>query len=63
MGTHRTKTWFTSKEVVRRIGEDIYRVKVGPRQFRERHESEFRACELGIRGKQVCLDYTAHEAD
>ena len=29
MGTHRTKTWFTPGEVVRRIGEDTYRIKVG----------------------------------
>ena len=33
MGTHRTKTWFTPGEVVRRIGEDTYRVNVGPGQF------------------------------
>ena len=33
MGTHRTKTWFTPGEVVRRIGEDSYRIKVGHRQF------------------------------
>ena len=36
MGTHRTKTWFTPGEVVRRIGEDTYRIKVGYGQFRER---------------------------
>ena len=29
MGTHRTKTWFTPGEVIRRIGEDTYRIKVG----------------------------------
>ena len=29
MGTHRTKTWCTPREVVRRIGEDTYRIKVG----------------------------------
>ena len=40
MGTHRTKTWFTPGEVVRRIGEDTYRIKVGHGQFRERHESQ-----------------------
>ena len=33
MGTHRTKTWFTPGEVVRRIGEDTYRIKVGHGQF------------------------------
>ena len=42
MGTHRTKTWFTPGEVVRRIGEDTYRIKVGHGQFRERHESQLR---------------------
>ena len=63
MGTHRTKTWFTPGEVVRRIGEDTYRVKVGPGKFRERHESQLRAREPNIRGKRVSLDYTAHEAD
>ena len=42
MGTHRTKTWFTPGEVIRRIGEDNYRIKVGHRQFRERHESQLR---------------------
>ena len=40
MGTHRNKTWFTPGEVVRRIGEDTYRIKVGHGQFRERHESQ-----------------------
>ena len=45
MGTHRTKTWFTPGEVVRRIGEDTYRIKVGHGQFRERHEGQIRARE------------------
>ena len=63
MGTHRTKTWFTPGEVVRRIGEDTYRIKVGPRQFRERHESQLRPREPDVRGKHVSLDYAAHEAD
>ena len=63
MGTHRTKTWFTSGEVVRRIGEDTYRIKVSPGQFRERHESELRPREPDVRGKHVFLDYAAHEAD
>ena len=42
MGIHRTKTWFTPGEVVRRIGEDTYRIKVRHGQFRERHESQLR---------------------
>ena len=63
MGTHCTKTLFTPGEVVRRIGEDTYRTKVGPGQFRERHESQLRAREPDIRGKHVSLNYTAHEAD
>ena len=63
MGTHRTKTWFTPGEVVRRIGEDTYRIKVGRGQFRERHESQLLAREPDIRGKHVSLNYTAHEAD
>ena len=42
MGTHRTKTWFAPGEVVRRIGEDTYRIKVGHGQFQERHESRRR---------------------
>ena len=42
MGTHRTKTWFTPGEVVRRIREDTDRIKVGHGQFRERHESQLR---------------------
>ena len=29
MGTHRTKTWFTPGEMVRRIGEDTYRIMLG----------------------------------
>ena len=40
MGTHRMKIWFTAGEVVRRIGEDAYRIKVGPEHFGERHESQ-----------------------
>ena len=63
MGTHRTKTWFTPGEVVRRIGEDTYRIKVGHGQFRERHESQLRVREPDLRGQHVSLDYAAHEAD
>ena len=63
MGTHRTKTWFTPGEVVRRIGEDTYRIKVGHGQFQERHESQLRVWEPDLRGQHVSLDYTAHEAD
>ena len=62
-GTHRTKTWFTPGEVVRRIGKDTYRIKVGHGQFKERHESQLRVREPDIRGQHVSLDYTAHEAD
>ena len=63
MGTHRTKTWFTPGEVVRRIGEDTYRIKLGHGQFRERHESQLRVREPDLRGQHVSLDYAAHEAD
>ena len=63
MGTHRTKTWFTPGEVVRRIGEDTYRIKVGHGQFREHHESQLRVREPDLRGQHVSLDYAAHEAD
>ena len=63
MGTHRTKTWFTPGEVVRRIGEDTYRIKVGHGQFRERHESQLRVREPDLRGQHVSLSYAAHEAD
>ena len=35
MGTYRTKTSFTPREVVRRIDEDTYRIKVGHGQFWE----------------------------
>ena len=63
MGTHRTKTWFTPGEVVRRIGEDTYRIKVGHGQFWKRHESQLRVREPDLRGQHVFLDYAAHEAD
>ena len=63
MGTHRTKTWFTPGEVVRRIGEDTYRIEVGHRQFREGHKSQLRVQEPDLRGQHVSLDYAAHEAD
>ena len=63
MGTHRTNTWFTPREVVRRIGEDTYRIKVGHGQFRERHESQLRVREPDLRGQHVSLSYAAHEAD
>ena len=63
MGTHRTKTWFTPREVVCRTGEDTYCIKVGHRQFRERHESQLRVREPDLRGQHVSLDYTADEAD
>ena len=56
-GTHRTKTWFTPGEVVRRIGEDTCRIKEGHGQFRERHESQLRAREPDLRGQHVSLDY------
>ena len=63
MGTHRTKTWSTTREVVRRIGEDTYGIKVGLGEFMERRQSPLRACEPDVLGKHVSLDYTAHEAD
>ena len=63
MGTHRTKTWFTPGQVVRRICEDTYRIKVGHGQFRERHETQLRVREPDLRGQHVSLDYAAHEAD
>ena len=63
MGTHRTKTWFTPGEVVCRIGEDTYRIKVGHGQFRERHESQLRVREPDLRGQHVSLAYAANEAD
>ena len=63
MGTHCTKTWFTPGKVVRRIGEDTYRIKVGHGQFQERHESQLRVPEPDLRGQHVSLDYAAHEAD
>ena len=63
MGTHRTETWFTPGEVVRRIGEDTYRIKVGLGQFQERQESQLPVREPDLRGKHVSLDYAAHEAD
>ena len=63
MGTHRTKTWFTPGEVVHRIGEDTYRIKVGHRQLWERHESQLRVREPDLRGQHVSLSYAAHEAD
>ena len=44
---------------MRRIGEDTYRIKVGPGQFRERHESELGARESNIRGNHVSPDFTA----
>ena len=37
LGTHLTQTWFTPGEVVRRLGQDAYRVKVGPGRYREHH--------------------------
>ena len=63
MSNHRTKTWFTPREVVCRNCEDAYRIKVGPGQFRELNESELRVREPDVRGKHVSLDYAAHEAD
>ena len=62
MGTYRTKTWLTRGDVVCRIGDDTYRIKVSRGQFRKRHESPLRACEHDIGGKHVSLDYIAHEA-
>ena len=63
MGTHRTKTWFTPGEVVRRMDEDTYRIKVGHGQFQECHKSQLRVREPHLRGRHVSLDYAAHEAD
>ena len=61
-GTHHTKTWFRPAEVVRRIGEDTYRINMRPGQFWERHESQLRARESDICSKHVFLDYSAREA-
>ena len=63
MGTYRSKTWPTRGDVVCRIGDDTYRIKVSRGQFRKRHEGPLRACEHNICGKHVSLDYTAHDAD
>ena len=63
MGTHLTRTWFASRGMVRRIGEDTCRIKVGPGRFRERHESQLRAGEPDVREKHVSLHYTSHGAD
>ena len=63
MGIHRTKTWFTPEEVVRKIDEDTYCIKAGPGQFREQQESELHPREPDSRGKHVSLHYTADEAD
>ena len=63
MGTHRIQTWFTPGEVICKIGEDTYRIKVGPGHFRERHESDFRDPEPDACWKHVSLDYTAHKAN
>ena len=63
MGTHRTKTWFTPGELVRRIGEDTYRIKLRNGQFRERHETQLCVRQPDLRGQHVFLDYAAHEAD
>ena len=49
--------------MVRRIGEDTYRIKVGHGQFRERHESQLSVREPDLRGQHVSLSYAAHEAD
>ena len=49
--------------MVRRLGEDTYRIKVGHGQFRERHESQIRVRGPNLRGQHVSLDYAAHEAD
>ena len=56
MGTHSTETWFTPGKVVRRIGEDTYRIKVGHGQFRERHGGQLRVREPDLRGQHVSLD-------
>ena len=58
MSTHRTKTWFTAGELVCRIGEDTYRIKVGPGQFRGRHKSQIRASGPDLAGKHGSPDYT-----
>ena len=63
IGTHRTKTWFTPGGLVCRIGEDTHHIKVGLKQFRERHESPLCSREPDVKGKHVSLDYAAHEAN
>ena len=59
-GTHRTKTSLTAGEVVRAIGEDIYRVRIGPRQFRERLQSQLCAPEADTQAEHMWLDYAGH---
>ena len=63
MRTHGTKTRFTAGDMVRRIGEDTYRIKVGRGPFRNQHESQLCACEPNVLGKQLSMDYAAHEAN
>ena len=54
MGTHRSKAWVTPSDVVHRLSEDTYCIKVGP--GKERHDSQLRARQLDIRGEYVSLD-------
>ena len=64
MGTHRTKTWWTPGVVVKRLGEDTYRVRTGPGQFKDRHgTTQLLPRVPDLRGKHVELDYTAHDGD
>ena len=56
LGTHRTKTWFTPEELVRRIGENTYRIKGGLGQFREQQESQLPARDPDIREKHLSRD-------
>ena len=62
LATPRAPSSFSSAAVAA-AGGDTYRIKVGHRQFRERHESQLRVREPDLRGQHVSLDYAAHEAD
>ena len=63
IGTHRTKTWFTPGEVVRNIGEDTCRIKVGHGQFQGAPRGSTPCAGTRPPWPTCVPKLTAHEAD
>ena len=63
LGTHRTRTWYTPRNIAKRVGPSTFLVQTGPSQFKTRHKTQMQDRVPHITGKHVDFQYTKHEDD